>query len=147
MLFSWMQYDWHTYRRICTLTIGPLPVWPKSQRDVGRMPKAWAGALTFGESWLNNGPISQIPECNCSKSQMLYSEQNREHFCYEWSIVGFGTGAFWDLWNCVMMDTSTLPEPTRMFNGTFPGAHVDIWYTRVSFCHITHNYDHAIDFE
>ena len=26
---------------------------------------------------------------------MLHSE----HFCSEWSIVGYGTGAFWDLWN------------------------------------------------
>ena len=30
---------------------------------------------------------------------MLHSEQNRAHFCSEWSIMGYGTGAFWDLWN------------------------------------------------
>ena len=30
---------------------------------------------------------------------MLHSKQKCAHFCSEWSIVGYGTGAFWDLWN------------------------------------------------
>ena len=30
---------------------------------------------------------------------MLHSEQKCAHFCSEWSIVWYGTGAFWDLWN------------------------------------------------
>ena len=30
---------------------------------------------------------------------MLYSEQKCAHFCFKWSIVGYGTGAFWHLWN------------------------------------------------
>ena len=30
---------------------------------------------------------------------MLHSEQKCVHFCSEWDIVGYGTGAFWDLWN------------------------------------------------
>ena len=29
---------------------------------------------------------------------MLYSEQKCAHFCSEWGIVGYGTGAFWDFW-------------------------------------------------
>ena len=29
---------------------------------------------------------------------MLHSEQKCAHFCSEWSIVGYGTGAFWDIW-------------------------------------------------
>ena len=29
---------------------------------------------------------------------MLHSEQKCAHFCFEWSIVGYGTGAFWNLW-------------------------------------------------
>ena len=29
---------------------------------------------------------------------MLHSEQKCAHFCSEWSIVGYGTGAFRDLW-------------------------------------------------
>ena len=29
---------------------------------------------------------------------LLHSEQKCAHFCSEWSIVGYGTGAFWDLW-------------------------------------------------
>ena len=30
---------------------------------------------------------------------MLHSEQKCDHFCSEWSIVGYWTGAFWDFWN------------------------------------------------
>ena len=30
---------------------------------------------------------------------MLHSEQKCAHFCSEWSIVGYGIGAFWNLWN------------------------------------------------
>ena len=30
---------------------------------------------------------------------ILYSEQKCAHFCSEWSIVGYVTGALWDLWN------------------------------------------------
>ena len=29
---------------------------------------------------------------------MLHSEQKCTHFCSEWSVAGYGTGAFWDLW-------------------------------------------------
>ena len=29
---------------------------------------------------------------------LFHSEQKCAHFCSEWSIVGYGTGAFWDLW-------------------------------------------------
>ena len=28
---------------------------------------------------------------------MFHSEQKCAFFCSEWSIVGYGTGAFWDL--------------------------------------------------
>ena len=30
---------------------------------------------------------------------MSHSEQKCAHFCSEWSIVAYGTGALWDLWN------------------------------------------------
>ena len=30
--------------------------------------------------------------------RMLHSEQKCAHFCSEWSILGYGTGAFWDIW-------------------------------------------------
>ena len=30
---------------------------------------------------------------------MLHPEQKYVHYSSEWSIVGYGTGAFWDLWN------------------------------------------------
>ena len=29
---------------------------------------------------------------------MLLSEQKCAHFCSEWSIMGYGTGALWNLW-------------------------------------------------
>ena len=29
---------------------------------------------------------------------MHHSEQKCSHFCSEWCIVGYGTGALWDLW-------------------------------------------------
>ena len=34
-----------------------------------------------------------------SHPSILHSEQKCVHFCSEWSIVGYRTGAFWDLWN------------------------------------------------
>ena len=30
--------------------------------------------------------------------RIRHSEQKCAHFCSEWSILGYGTGAFWDLW-------------------------------------------------
>ena len=30
---------------------------------------------------------------------MLHPEQKSAHFCSEWSIMGYETDAFWDLWN------------------------------------------------
>ena len=30
---------------------------------------------------------------------LLYSEQKCAHFCSEWSILRYETGAFWNLWN------------------------------------------------
>ena len=39
---------------------------------------------------------------------MLHSEQKCAHFCSEWSIVGYGTGAFWDLWNWSILVTATV---------------------------------------
>ena len=35
---------------------------------------------------------------------MLHSEQKCAHFCSEWSIVGYVTGALWDLWNWSICD-------------------------------------------
>ena len=35
--------------------------------------------------------LFHIPQCSIQN-------RNAHHFCSEWSIVGYGTGAFWDLW-------------------------------------------------
>ena len=48
--------------------------------------------------WVNC-PNSQIPEWTLPYHTVLHSEQIYAHFCDEWSIVGYGSSAFWDLWN------------------------------------------------
>ena len=37
---------------------------------------------------------------------MQHSEQKCAHFCSEWCIVGYGTGALWHLWDWSIMVTS-----------------------------------------
>ena len=36
---------------------------------------------------------------------MLHSEQKCAYFCSDWSIVRYGTGAFWDLWIRLIVHT------------------------------------------
>ena len=73
-------------------------------------------------SW--DWPNSQIPECICSISHNAPLIQNRNvaHFCSEWSIVGYRTGAFWDLWNwsnkTVCMPLFTTLDPVVIIGGT-----------------------------
>ena len=43
---------------------------------------------------------------------MLHSEQKCAHFCSELSIMGYGTGAFWDLW------IGSIAEIWPHYNGT-----------------------------
>ena len=45
-----------------------------------------------------NKPISLTQNASAPHPTMLHSEQKCAHFCYECSIIGYGTGAFWDLW-------------------------------------------------
>ena len=50
--------------------------------------------MNFKKTNLTNTTVhlSHIPQCTI---------QNRNvHFCSEWCIVGYGTGALWDLWIC-----------------------------------------------
>ena len=48
---------------------------------------------------------------------MHHSEQKFTHFCSEWCIVGYGTGASWDLWHwsvlwgLILMPLSIPPNP------------------------------------
>ena len=52
---------------------------------------------------------------------MLYSEQKCAHFYSEWSIVGYGTGAFWDLWNwSIAIFRSLLRIMQTYTSGLFP---------------------------
>ena len=54
--------------------------------------------------WGNLGPYDEIDQFHISQSApvpyptMSYWEQKWAHLCSEWSIMGYGTGAFWDLW-------------------------------------------------
>ena len=41
---------------------------------------------------------------------MLHSEQKWAHFCSEWSIVGYGTDVFWDLWIRSIENKSSLVQ-------------------------------------
>ena len=62
---------------------------------------------------------------------MLYSEQKCAHFCSEWSIVGYGTGAFWDLWNCSIgtcrVSLVAMLEPLNWYP-FIASKHLDIYH-------------------
>ena len=45
---------------------------------------------------------------------MPHSEQKCAHFCSEWGIVGYGTGAFWDL--CIRSSAWCYPYPSGLLN-------------------------------
>ena len=67
---------------------------------------------------------------------MLHSEQKCAHFCSEWSIVGYETGAFWDLWNWPIV----LPmQQSHFTNGLLPLdkqviAYMTVYFKRVFPC-------------
>ena len=58
---------------------------------------------------------------------MLHPEQKCAHFCSGWSIVGYGTGAFWELWNLVIL--CPCPNPSQIQG---PGVDVDGGLVKVS---------------
>ena len=50
------------------------------------------------DSWVAFGDWATVFQQHCVPyPRMLRSEQKCAHFCSEWSIVGYGAGAFWDL--------------------------------------------------
>ena len=50
----------------------------------------WSSSRWPRAELFQNAPVSY--------PTMLHSERKCAHFCSEWSIVGYGTWAFWDLW-------------------------------------------------
>ena len=66
---------------------------------------AYAAVLTVNEpiivSLWRNWPISRIPQYTCSTSHYapFRTEMSTFLFSSEWCIVGYGTGALWDLWD------------------------------------------------
>ena len=65
--------------------------------------KFWIDALRQQSiTWTCDEPINPIHKSQNATvpyPTMLHSEQKCAHFCSEWSIAGYGTGTFWDLWN------------------------------------------------
>ena len=60
---------------------------------------------------------------------MLHSEQKCAHFYPEWSIMGYRTGAFWDLWNWSITRIQALlhqcPCNCGVFMAcTYPNGHI-----------------------
>ena len=45
------------------------------------------------------GSVGTLQNALVPHPTMLHSEQYCAHFCSEWSSVGYGKDAFWDLWN------------------------------------------------
>ena len=52
--------------------------------------------MNFSCSWIDQVHKSQ--NAPAPYPTMLHSEQKCAHFCSEQGIMGYGTGAFWDLW-------------------------------------------------
>ena len=63
---------------------------------------------------------------------MLHSEQKCAHFCSEWSIVGYGTGAFWDLWNWSIVHISfTFTSTSGHWASRTTLKNMDKWVTQI----------------
>ena len=84
----------------------PWTVWSVTTRRLAhglRCPPCPLGVVRRGSLCCDNIPIDLIHKSQTAPvlyPTMLHSEQKCTHFCSELSIVGYGTGAFWDLWNC-----------------------------------------------
>ena len=93
-------------------------------------------SIGSGNDWCQTGVKLLLKSTDLSnKSQnapapyptMLHSEQKCSHFCSEWSIVGYGTGAFWDMWNCSIM---------TQFINTYVHHHASICQPRAGFINV-----------
>ena len=56
--------------------------------------------------------------------KMFHSEQKCSHFCSEWCIVGYGSGALWDLW-ILSLHAGTLVQSLICSRGR---AQLITWY-------------------
>ena len=62
--------------------------------------QVWSGVGQFTNKFsLTIDLIHKSQNAPVPYPTMPHSEQKCAHFCSEWSIVGYGTDAFWDLWN------------------------------------------------
>ena len=68
----------------------------------------WLDGQSKSSSWTRPIPIDQFYKSQNAPvpyPTTLHLEQKCAHFCSEWSIMGYGTGAFLDLW---------IPYPTML---------------------------------
>ena len=57
--------------------------------------------MNIHESLLVNKPILEIPQCTCSISHNTPHWNRNEHISVpKWCVVGYRTGALWDLQDC-----------------------------------------------
>ena len=62
----------------------------------------WTNVLLVSIDLIHKSQIAPAPY-----PTIPHSEQKCAYFCSEWGIVGHGTGAFWDLWNCSIWPLGT----------------------------------------
>ena len=73
---------------------------------------------------------------------MHHSEQKCAHFCSEWCIVGYGTGALWDLWDWSIGGHVSYPIDSPIASRLGPCSSLwpcDMW-SSVSCRHLSHPY-------
>ena len=97
---------------------------------------------------MSNRPISQFRQYTCPYPTMHHSEQKCAHFCSEWCIVGYGTGALSELWiwpiNCDLLicfisflpyccsDTSAYTTATNLLMYMYMYMHMTGVYMQVN---------------
>ena len=76
---------------------------PTSHAELNLLPRGSDESVTFNDENMHHGKsidlIHKSQNTPVPYPTMLHSEQKCAHFCSEWSIVGYGTVAFRDLWN------------------------------------------------
>ena len=88
--------------------------------------------------------IHKFQNAHVPYHKMLHSEQKCAHFCPEWSTVGCGIGAAWDLWNCSIGSHISLqyhqmsimrpksPTPDYLFNSMIKLPSMKILQLRIT---------------
>ena len=83
----------HLYTETALVLLSEYSTLPGAM-DTGFIPR-WGSLLVkmLGQYQFEKSQNAPVPY-----PTMLHSEQKCAHICFEWSLVGYGAGAFWDLW-------------------------------------------------